>query len=363
MLAVGALAGPESSTGFDAALFREAQSSVSLALLQRGSLHLVQAFALMANYLQKRNKPNSGFTYLGIAINMALGLGLHRELSDKSVSAFTMETRRRVWWTLFIFDSGARLTFGRPSVCLSGANVTAPANLDDSDIAVDVGEVGPSRNHPTAASSLIWQSKLAEISNLANSKLMERRLPDPSEISSIDERISSWSAALPGYFTEPLEPEYAWFDIPRMVLRWRAQHLRIVVTRPFLLEIIRHRQHINLSTPSSPVYVCVAAAQDCIRSIASFHAKQDGSPGALVWYATYWLVTAVFVHVTCMIYDPLHASAAVWRDQIEDSQKTLEKMALTEPVAERALSILHRVMGKWRCPNLPIILHDKMTSC
>ncbi|KZL77997.1 C6 transcription factor [Colletotrichum tofieldiae] len=64
VLAVGAFAGPESATRADIFFSGEAQSAVSFALLQRGSVHLVQAFLLLANYLQKRNKPNSGFTLL-----------------------------------------------------------------------------------------------------------------------------------------------------------------------------------------------------------------------------------------------------------------------------------------------------------
>ena len=111
---------------------------------------------LMANYMPKRNKPNIGFTYLG-SVQPALGIGLHRESSEMSSSAFTMEIRRRVWWTLSIFDSGARLSFGLTLMILDGTNIKPPRNLHDIDISVDIGQLTRSRDHPTAASSLIWQ--------------------------------------------------------------------------------------------------------------------------------------------------------------------------------------------------------------
>lgn len=86
--------------------------------LETGSLVLVQAFTLLSNISQKRNKSNSGSTYLGIAVRMAIGLGLHRELPLWNIKPFEREVRRRVWWVLLIFDAGASITFGRPIVSL-----------------------------------------------------------------------------------------------------------------------------------------------------------------------------------------------------------------------------------------------------
>ncbi|KAH6679025.1 fungal-specific transcription factor domain-containing protein [Halenospora varia] len=346
VLAIGAFAGPQSSENADTYFFNKARENLNLNLLQRGSLPLVQAFALMANYMQKRNKPNSGFTYLGIAYNLALGIGLHREFSKKSSSAFTMEIRRRVWWTLFIFDSGARLTFGRPTMILAGTNIKPPRNLHDSDISVDIGQLAQSQDHPTAASSLIWQSKLAEISNLANAMLLERQLPDLSLILSLDDRVKSWRRDLPAYFYDDnLDPEFSWFDIPRMVLLWRSWHLRIVVTRPFLLDIVKNRKALDATNANDPVGRCINSAQECVLSITNFCSARDDHPGGLMWSATYWLVTAVFVNVTCLLYDPYNELGPAWRQQVETSKLVLESMGTIEPIAKRAASILGKIMG------------------
>lgn len=97
----------------------QASSVISVDLLETGSLVLVQAYTLLSNLAQKRNKPNAGSTYLGIAVRMAIGLGLHRELPMWNIPPFEREVRRRVWWVLYIFDSGAAITFGRPIVSFS----------------------------------------------------------------------------------------------------------------------------------------------------------------------------------------------------------------------------------------------------
>lgn len=83
-------------------------------IFESADLTLVQALVLLSNLSQKRNKPNTGGNLLGLATRMALSLGLHRELPDWNISLLQQEMRRRVWWGLFIFDSGASTTFGRP---------------------------------------------------------------------------------------------------------------------------------------------------------------------------------------------------------------------------------------------------------
>lgn len=100
--------------GMDDMLYRKARlSSQEESMFESGSLSLVQALLLLSNYAQKSNKPNTGWNYLGLAVRMAISLGLHRELPEWSISLFQREARRRVWWGLFIFDSGASTTFGR----------------------------------------------------------------------------------------------------------------------------------------------------------------------------------------------------------------------------------------------------------
>lgn len=83
-------------------------------MFESANITFVQALVLLSNLSQKRNKPNTGSNFLGLAVRMALSLGLHRELPDWEITMLQREQRRRVWWGLYIFDSGASTTFGRP---------------------------------------------------------------------------------------------------------------------------------------------------------------------------------------------------------------------------------------------------------
>lgn len=107
------------TTGADATdldLFMAAKSNLTVDFMETGNITLVQVLTLMSNYLQKRNKPNSGYNFLGLAQHMAMGLGLHKGFKNWNLPLLTLETRRRVWWCLFDFYTGAAITFGRPNL-------------------------------------------------------------------------------------------------------------------------------------------------------------------------------------------------------------------------------------------------------
>lgn len=115
VLALGAWSiGDENSTMDDVFYYRVKRLSQDSSVFEVGNLTLVQALLLLSNYTQKRNKPNTGWNYLGLAIRMAMSLGLHKEFPDWKIGHLQREMRRRVWWGVYIFDSGASITFGRP---------------------------------------------------------------------------------------------------------------------------------------------------------------------------------------------------------------------------------------------------------
>jgi transcriptional regulatory protein GAL4 len=131
--ALGSFSSATESTDIDLALFKEAEKRFSVDMLETGSILLVQATALMANYLQKRNKPNSAYNYLGLAKRVAMGIGLHKELNDSNTRLLKLEEKRRTWWCLSVFDSGATITFSRPmDFPTGGIEVNLPLNVDDS---------------------------------------------------------------------------------------------------------------------------------------------------------------------------------------------------------------------------------------
>lgn len=317
-------------------------------ILEKGSLGYVQGLTLLANYLQKRNKPNAGFILIGIAFSMALAIGLHREFdTTSSTLPFTMETRRRVWWTLFVFISGAQLALGRPAVSLIGVNVELPANLNDSDLAVDMEHRPPPKSEPTVTSCLIAQVKLAKIANAVHNELLTRPRPSFEKASKLDETIQSWWNSLPPYLDENiiLEPR---LELPKRVLLWRSYNLRIVLNRPFLFENIAAGTQLNVL--ADPINTCLTAADECIRSICGFLKSIELARRGFAWYATAWLITASFVQATCLIYSPGHSLAARWKVSLHHAVECLGILGSSLEIALRARDILQNVLSKCTLP-------------
>ncbi|GLA74800.1 hypothetical protein AtubIFM55763_006046 [Aspergillus tubingensis] len=341
VLAIGAFVGDSQGTKVDIPFFKEARKHLSMDVLEKGSLSYVQAIVLMANYMQKRNKPNAAFIVIGIGWSMALAIGLHREFGMPSTSPFTMEIRRRVWWTLFIFVSGVQLTLGRPAVSLVGVNVHLPANVDDHDLAVDMDELPECGTGPTITSCLIAQVNLAKIANVVQVELLTHHLPTQQKAADLEQRIHTWYHDLPPHFglSVPLEPR---FDIPRRVLLWRSFHLRIVINRPFLFQSIAAKS--ELATSTGPVAACLTAADECVASICSFLESTSNRRRGLTWYATCWLLTASFVQATCYIYEPAHSLAATWKCQIQRAVNCLGSLGSSHDMALRARDVLQNIL-------------------
>jgi transcriptional regulatory protein GAL4 len=112
--AIGAWTSTAAPDNSDVRLFLAAKSNLSIDLLETGNITLVQVLILTSNYVQKSGKPNSGYNYLGLAMHMAQSLGLHKGFKNWNLPLLTQEIRRRVWWCLHCFYSGACVTFGRP---------------------------------------------------------------------------------------------------------------------------------------------------------------------------------------------------------------------------------------------------------
>ena len=114
IIALGAWSLNNDQIGLEDYLYRRALTlGQEESVFEAASLTSVQALILLSNLSQKRNSPNTGWNLLGLGVRTALSLALHRELPHWNITLIERETRRRVWWGLYIFDSGASTTFGR----------------------------------------------------------------------------------------------------------------------------------------------------------------------------------------------------------------------------------------------------------
>ncbi|CAG7918954.1 unnamed protein product [Penicillium olsonii] len=331
--------------------YTAARSRMSMRMLESGTLLAVQAFLLMGNYLQKRDRPNTGYNFVGIAYRMALGLGLHREPPSGTATANTLlnERRRVVWWTVYCFDSGFSFTTGRPiMVSDSFIETKLPRNIDDSNIELNSILPAPTES-PTSYSAIIAQSRLASIGNVVFSEILSSTSQSPWDLKisrSIDNQFKAWRLSLPCYFTAPNVPH--WFQGPRAIVGWKEQNLRMMLwwgSKRLCSLPSDHEEAQNM---------CHFTAVETIQDISNFcRDNTDVLHAGLSWYATYFLFQAAVVlsihHLRPTNPDHTaleHGSNELWLSSIIRSRDCLASLTRCNSAAARCLEVLERISDR-----------------
>lgn len=354
---VGGFTNQQYSIYYDAARSRFGPET-----LERGNLTTVEALLLMSNYLQKRDRPNTGFNLLGIAHRMAFGLGLHREPNQHGeTDTFSKLRRRALFWVLYCFDSGFSITTGRPTFMIdSFIDVSIPRNFDDANCQ-NPGDQPSEVPHPTDVSAIIAQARLAKLANKAYGQISSvTPCSDPDQQTSVMEHmLHTWRISLPGYFFRDDVP--LWFKRSRKVVLWKEDNVRILL----LLASQRQRNDLHEKIAIGQRYRAVAT--DTMVDICSFYKNSHmlSNPG-LGWYAVYFMLQAALalsVHelAKCNIsglppgqdcedphtYDQL-------MDQAQSSLESLAQFDQNGAMAVRGLAQLQKGVARSRADaNMP----------
>ena len=103
---LGALEGTPSPDDDAALTFYNAAAPLFADVISLASIESVQAFLLLGVYTLPVDAPGLSFTYLGIAIKMAIQNGMHRKYSQ-GLNARMVELRNRIWWTTYTLEKYA----------------------------------------------------------------------------------------------------------------------------------------------------------------------------------------------------------------------------------------------------------------
>jgi transcriptional regulatory protein GAL4 len=334
----------------DLDLFEAAKANITIDSLETGNITLVQALALLSNYIQKRGKPNSGYNYLGLALHMAMGLGLHKEFQGWRIAPLQMEIRRRVWWALYNFYVGAAITFGRPLAWPAcGIEVSLPLNVDDRDLTHLSVSLPPPRTTLTTHSAIAGQARFHLMTNEIYAKVISSPFPSPEELLQMDdERISAWHSIWAAEASE-VEPRFA---LSRSVMNWRFMNLRIIIFRPFVIRKVlqaRMRQEVvQQLDPATDAAVsrCLAEAKASIISIETLW--NTGRRNCMAsWYALYFLFQATMIPTVCLRNEPTSAIAHEWRGQLNTALSIMRSMFHINPASRECHDVVLRLCSDY----------------
>ncbi|KAF3918876.1 hypothetical protein ABW20_dc0103410 [Dactylellina cionopaga] len=372
IFAIGSWTSSTTPNDVDIYYYEQARHHLTADIFESGRLGMVQALTLMANYLQKRNKPNSGHIIMGIAIRMALSLGLHREFPDWNVAPLQKEIRRRVWWSLFVLDAGACVTLGRPVTfgdgTLGALNVRLPLNVQDEDFPASAAMVPTPCNEPTPYSCLIAQATFAKVAVKIHSRLLAGSLSSYEEIQPFDEMINRWAASLPTYLAVDESPsEPAWLALPRGIFWWRARDLRLILYRQLFFNLVMEGKtgkrasvvgeskdsKLSEKANEKVINICREVAKQSINGIHNFYKTQPHNQGG-TWYVVYFIFSAVFIPLVSLLANPLEendstgtetANAKDCKEQIDKVLWVMHAAKSVIPAAGRCIDAINSLLS------------------
>lgn len=360
--AIGHFTAATSPTDTDRRLFMAAKSNMNIESLEMGNITLVQTLTLMSNYLQKRNKPNSGYNYLGLALHMAMGLGLHKEFHDWDITPLNMEVRRRVWWCMCVFNIGAAITFGRPLAWPNrNVEVSLPLNVNDRALTNLSRSLPSEADHATTFSAVIMQSKFHMMTNDIYTRVISMPFPSASELIRLDDTlIRKWESSVPAWYlaNSPMLPKFA---TGHAIMWWRLYNFRIIMYRPYVIRRVLQARvpdtNSNSNSDAIPSAVqeasdrCLRDAEASITAITEFWAATPPTRLA-AWYALYFLFQASLIPCVCLRNEPNAPASASWRNQINQTLHTMQLISTLNPSAQDCYNIIQRLCGPFLQPQI-----------
>ncbi|WVR09700.1 hypothetical protein IAU60_006776 [Kwoniella sp. DSM 27419] len=257
----------------------------------------VQALMLLALYQHNAGERNTAWMLIGQAARTAVALGMHRDGDTANFDPIERNTRRTVWWVLYIFEQALSFVLGRPSATNI---IDVTARLPDEDM-TDGRDLPPEH--------FVYSSQLAELSirvkRLSASISVGYDQPDLLARNTVAaerlrQQLDSWLEGLPPH----LQPS-AYFATKRhrravMLLHIHHDFVRSILGRPFLLckvnHEIDHQAESHSSLPPSIAHLADMAVKAARSSMG--HLRSLGSHKLLegqVWLDLLYVHHATFI--------------------------------------------------------------------
>ncbi|KAF3389155.1 Proline utilization trans-activator [Penicillium rolfsii] len=157
---------------------------------EEGSIFFVEVLCYVAYYMQNLNRRDAAFIYIGLALRMAISLGLHQEVSDPGISETDRNRRRRAWWSVYSLDRVLSVKSGNPiTIQDEDIGITWPAALDGST------------TDPWPSIVLTYYTQLSRILGRIGEEIYRKKPRSGSNlimsVQSITNDLASWLRSIP----------------------------------------------------------------------------------------------------------------------------------------------------------------------
>lgn len=144
---------PSQSPGWH---FYEISRRLLADVVTSSSMTSVQVCVLQGIFLPSTKSRDAGYNLLGLALRMAINMGMHRSFGAESLHPHVRELRNRLWWSVYVAERMFSVEMGRP-LAINDTEIDAP-------LPTDIPEWGNmTGKSPTNVDGLIAMIKLCHL--------------------------------------------------------------------------------------------------------------------------------------------------------------------------------------------------------
>lgn len=239
---------------------------------EEGTILCVETLAYVGYFMQNMNRRDAAFLYIGMALRMAISLGLHQEVAATGLDEITLEHRRRVWWSIYSLDRIVSVKSGNP------------LTIQDEDIGIAMPSKLPNEPDYCPAVVLRHYTELSRILGEVLSYIYRKKPKSGSRlmasVRNIMMSLNKWHRELP----DDLRFDPAKLSISRESVSTFLHYYQCInmTARPLLFHVVHRRLKNNYGgalkeedwkvglsqTTIRVIEMCISAAQDTINMMA-----------------------------------------------------------------------------------------------
>ncbi|VEU19473.1 DEKNAAC100208 [Brettanomyces naardenensis] len=249
----------------------------------------IEVLLLYAFYLQVADCTVASYFYFGLALRASLILGLHVDIGRDSLNRYELEHRRRLWWTVYMYER------------MLASKAGLPLSLTDDDISTALPDDFDMSNPPKGCENYVFPEaefirncvKITQINTRILRKLYTRH-PSSNILPVVHELVVSllrWKKELPDYINcDYSAPE---LHISRLVVNLMTEYFQGVnlAVRPLLFHFVmlnlksQRGEFVDLSRYSPVILTLLNASfQASIHTIRSLWALLPDNMIAMFGY-------------------------------------------------------------------------------
>ncbi|KAH8802558.1 fungal-specific transcription factor domain-containing protein [Xylogone sp. PMI_703] len=206
------------------------------------SILFVEVLSYVGYYMQALNRRDAAYLYLGLALRMAVSLGLHQEVSNQEIGSSQRERKRRVWWSTYSLERLLCVTSGHP------------ISIQDDDIDLTLTCHCPNES-PRLPLILRCYTQLSRILGRVGEEIYRRKQKSGTSLTASVQNImnclSEWFSQLPDELR--LEPSRVEREVNRETMSLHLYYYQCInmTARPLLLYAVNRQMAANAQRSST----------------------------------------------------------------------------------------------------------------